>query len=416
MPTVVLITTEFPYGKVEPFLETEVRYFEGCKVYIAPVAVKDDLRRAVENSNVLVLETPRLQKNTIVRKTAKLFQISLVLFNKSLYKELYTLYETGRINLKTLRALVVFLVDAQRNLNAIRTELSKVTNGNEPVVFYSYWMHTHAYVAAKLKEYYPKSKAITRCHRYDLYEERSKSNYIPMRKYILESMDAIHSISQDGLEYLRQKYPEVDNKLEISRLGSLDHGVWELTEDNIFRIVSCSWVVPVKRVGRIIDALMQLHDVRIEWTHFGDGALYECLCEKAKELPKNVKYNLPGKISNSDVLEYYKANQVNVFLNVSESEGIPVSIMEAISFGIPVIATDVGGVKEIVLDHHNGLLIKENFTTDELAEAIRSMVRMDKETYWSFRENARDSWNRKFNAEVNYKKFVSKLKQEWCEI
>ncbi|MFR4320263.1 MAG: glycosyltransferase [Blautia massiliensis (ex Durand et al. 2017)] len=44
-------------------------------------------------------------------------------------------------------------------------------------------------------------------------------------------------------------------------------------------------------------------------------------------------------------------------MNVSSSEGIPVSIMEATSFGIPGIATDAGGTKEIIRDKENGVLL-----------------------------------------------------------
>ena len=49
-------------------------------------------------------------------------------------------------------------------------------------------------------------------------------------------------------------------------------------------------------------------------------------------------------------------NDFDLFVNMSLSEGIPVSIMEAISFGIPIIATNVGGNAEIVNDE-TGVLI-----------------------------------------------------------
>ena len=48
------------------------------------------------------------------------------------------------------------------------------------------------------------------------------------------------------------------------------------------------------------------------------------------------------------MLDYYKNNIIDIFINLSASEGIPVSIMDAISFGIPCIATNVGGTGEIV--------------------------------------------------------------------
>ena len=83
--------------------------------------------------------------------------------------------------------------------------------------------------------------------------------------------------------------------------------------------------------------------------------------EMSRELPENIKIDFRGNVKNSDLLEVYKNNQFDLFLNVSLSEGIPVSIMEALSFGIPCIATDVGGTKEIVIDGYNGWLLKKDF-------------------------------------------------------
>ncbi|MDD0858820.1 glycosyltransferase [Arthrobacter alpinus] len=57
---------------------------------------------------------------------------------------------------------------------------------------------------------------------------------------------------------------------------------------------------------------------------------------------------LKGAVANDEVLNFYRNHEISVFINVSTSEGVPVSIMEAISFDIPVVATSVGGTPEIV--------------------------------------------------------------------
>ncbi len=58
---------------------------------------------------------------------------------------------------------------------------------------------------------------------------------------------------------------------------------------------------------------------------------------------------LRGGISNAEVFQFYRDNKVDLFVNASTSEGLPVSIMEAISFGIPSIATNVGGLVKSLL-------------------------------------------------------------------
>ncbi|MBL3200697.1 glycosyltransferase, partial [Klebsiella pneumoniae] len=60
-------------------------------------------------------------------------------------------------------------------------------------------------------------------------------------------------------------------------------------------------------------------------------------------------YKLWGTVPHETIISFFAANPVHLFLNLSTMEGIPVSIMEAISFGIPVVATDVGAVSEIVI-------------------------------------------------------------------
>ena len=81
---------------------------------------------------------------------------------------------------------------------------------------------------------------------------------------------------------------------------------------------------------------------------------------------------------------------VDLFLNVSEYEGVPVSVMEAQSFGIPVIATAVGGTPEIV-NEENGFLLPENPSQDEIASAIYDVV-TNKEKWEKKRMLSRKNW------------------------
>lgn len=64
-------------------------------------------------------------------------------------------------------------------------------------------------------------------------------------------------------------------------------------------------------------------------------------------------------LSHDQVMNYYKEHHFDVFINMSTNEGVPVSIMEAASFGIPIIATNVGGTSEIV-QPSVGMLLSSN--------------------------------------------------------
>ena len=129
----------------------------------------------------------------------------------------------------------------------------------------------------------------------------------------------------------------------------------------------------------------------------------------AKNLPDNICVDFRGNISNGELLRNYSNEQFDLLLNVSESEGIPVSIMETMSFGIPCIATDVGGTKEIVTDKYNGILLEKNFEPEILAQWICKFIEMPSDEYMQYRNNARTSWANKYNAEKNYEMFMKKL-------
>ena len=147
----------------------------------------------------------------------------------------------------------------------------------------------------------------------------------------------------------------------------------------------------------------------ISWHHFGDGRDFDNLKRMIdkKGVTGNLDIVLHGRRPNKEVIDHYIDNNVDFFINLSTYEGIPVSIMEAQSFGVPVIATNVGGVSEIVNDE-NGILLPENPEPREIAVQILNLLD-NPEKYIEKREKSRQNWALKFSAEVNYKSFANEL-------
>src|SRR5690606_3082592 len=97
---------------------------------------------------------------------------------------------------------------------------------------------------------------------------------------------------------------------------------------------------------------------------------------------------LHGWAEQEELYRFYKQYYVTWFVNVSRHEGVPVSIMEAISFGVPSIATDVGATRELI-NKDNGFLVPENITANELTELMLSYKQPD---YLEKRKNAYQTW------------------------
>jgi len=253
--------------------------------------------------------------------------------------------------------------------------------------------------------------SFVRLHRYDLYEERAPRGYLPFRRSLFRSVNAVLAISDSARDYIVERYPDagLESKVFVSRLGSANPGAVERAVRNDTRtIASCSSLIPVKRVDLILEAVARVAESGpVNWVHFGDGPLKDELLAKAAELGgSKLSIRLLGQTSNSDILDFYRTNRVDVFVNASESEGVPVSIMEAMSLGIPVVATAVGGTPEIVgRDLGSGELASEDPTAAELADTILSVLNAPDSRF-----QARSTWERMCDARVTAARTVGLLR------
>ena len=276
-------------------------------------------------------------------------------------------------------------------------EIGHQLNNND--VCYFYWGKWGNMLSVVWKG---KAHFISRFHgEWDLWEE-SSGGYTPLRVKVAESLDFAAFISRKGEKYFHERYPVA--KTIFAPLGSNDMGTSLKSTDGIVRIFTCSNVVALKRVPLIFECVNKFaYDKKVEWTHIGGGdglAELELLIKEKQS--KNLTVNLMGKQDHSKVIDYYQNNNIDLFLNLSTTEGVPVSIMEAISCDIPVVATDVGGVSEIV-NKKTGVLVSSNPTVEEVVTAMVKALAADNEP--------REFWKQNYNADTNYSKFVNEIKK-----
>lgn len=233
----------------------------------------------------------------------------------------------------------------------------------------AFWLNRGASVAAELKRRHPHLVAFARGHGGDIYAERRGMVHLPLQRETLRLLDGVLPDSQAGVEYLCDKYPENATRIHVGRLGVDDQQRNAAhSTDGILRLLSVSGLLPVKRVHLIPEALAETSR-DIIWTHIGDG---ECRAEvegAAGSVGDNVEVRLMGQKSHAEVLQHYQDEPVDLLINVSSSEGLPVSIMEAFSFGVPAIVTAVGGSPEIVTvscGHH----LAPDFEPTQLARLL----------------------------------------------
>ena len=397
----LLLSNSFPFSG-EPFLKTEAGFLpEGLMVDAWPFFADPSI---AENSCDFSNVTPHVYRNPSIRgKFGCLLRALQVFFQE---KELAAAFAKKGFFRNVLKA-IKFAYISEIRLLSIQKWLEKAGYESDKLLIYSYWMYETAYVGARLKAAHSNFTFITRCHGYDLYEERHPNGYLPFRSFILKSADLICPISENGAGYLRKLYGgKVQGKIQIARLGTIRKAIIpeEQEKERAVVLVSCSNLVEVKRVHLIIKALKNCRH-RIHWYHFGDGELRAKLETQASALPENIQCSFMGYRPNDDVQKFYAEHYIDAFINVSQSEGVPVSVMEAESYGIPIIATNVGGTSEIVHNQENGVLLDVNFSDDELLHAIDNVISQRN----LYGKNALLTWKNRSNACVLFPSFYEKM-------
>jgi len=273
----------------------------------------------------------------------------------------------------------------------------------EPGIYYSYWFNEWATILAIAKDMGLKGKFITRAHGYDFDEAQQSRGYHPFRYTEWKKFDKILQVSQFGMKYMEEKFG-MDEKLFVSKLGTKDYGTGPIPQTGPFQLVSCSNFVTLKRIPLLAEMLSKLQ-VDFHWVHFGDGVEKESVITEVKQfLPEN-RFTFQGYISNDKLMKYYMDHEIDLFLNFSILEGIPVSMMEAISFGIPILGCNICGIPEIV-NSDTGLILPTNLELKKVAELTENFL-LNKSRDPDYRKGVREFWQKNYHADLNYQEFLN---------
>lgn len=411
MKRIILLSVGFPYGNYEPFLRGELKYYD--EIVLASSFIGDERKvrnNLPQDANVELWHYPsRFFRGS---KFARILSAVSAIFTDDFWREVHS-EDIKPINLKKIKTLLSYISKANETANFVSKEVIRSGYDKDELVFYSYWMDHLSLAAIKLARKY-NGKAIARCHGYDVYPR--DGNYVVMQRYLTRNLDRIFPIAEDGKRTicaLFDKSARITDKIHVFRLGTVDHGLNPIPRENdIFTVVSCSNVVPLKRVDLIFDAINSIKKFKIRWIHFGDGAAFDELKDKVAKSKTIHEIELRGRQSNQAVMEFYKTTPIHLLINLSTSEGIPVSMMEALSFGIPCIGTDVGGVHEIIENGVSGFLIPENSTATRVASELCMVKDMPSDQMISLRESSRNLWLERYQGEKNYRNFVKYIMED----
>jgi glycosyltransferase involved in cell wall biosynthesis len=401
----IYFTASFPYGLGETWKSNELKYFVEYfdEITVVPYSYGGNRTSPKTLPAGVKLEGPLFETDALTVNTRSVFKLldrNLAYYLKELLRKKAFLSKTRTIDwlkasLQIKRLLAHPVI--RKMLNA----------SDEDTILYFFWGRGSCDILpfTRKRRFW---KTVVRFHRFDLFENEN-GGYIPYRRQLLENVTIAAPSSEIGCEHMRSLYPHLGSRLKVIRLGVIGEGKISASADNILRIVSCSYVVPVKRVHLIARALASV-SAPVEWTHVGDGPLMSELKAIVEILPGNIRVDFPGMINSSKVMDFYKARPIDLFLNVSSSEGVPFSIMEVLSGGVPVYATAAGGTGEII-DDSVGKLLPLDITPEELGALLQKFYEEMPERKAEMRTAAFGRYREKCDAEVLAREFAKMVIQ-----
>ncbi len=184
--------------------------------------------------------------------------------------------------------------------------------------------------------------------------------------------------------------------VSMKKITTIHNGVHDIDRNlyckqtvGVPKIIMVARFAPPKKQLELLHVLMQLQ--QYEWTmHFiGDGPELE----EARKLVDSVNIHSCVHFEGASENVCLHLSNAHIFILLSDYEGLPLSILEAMRAGLPVIASNVGGVKEAVTAE-NGFLV-ETTDTESIKKSIVQLI-SDKKMRMSMGHNSRQLYEEHF--------------------
>ena len=211
--------------------------------------------------------------------------------------------------------------------------------------------------------------------------------------------------------------PEDKDKIWLNYHG-LDFSVFEnlpsnSLNDGTLKIVAVGRLVEQKGFIYLIRSLFELgkKDIPVSLTIIGDGPLEHELKNEAKGLPKGVSIHFVGRVAHMETLRTMANSDVMVAPSVvaadGDRDGIPNVVIEAMACGLPIVASNVSGIPEIVINNETGFLIEPS-NPEALAEAFMKIF-SDRENATKMGAVGREMMRERFDVNKNIQEFLGLL-------
>ncbi len=281
--------------------------------------------------------------------------------------------------------------------------------------------HGHPYltslIAAKLAKQYNKPFVLTQHNTFidynNIFDHVERLNDLTVGKQNLKAADKIIAISGATKDYVLRlgakpsKVKVIYNGVDLARFRPIAGKREEMRKklgipQHAIVVLTVRRLVYKNGLDTLIDTanIAVKNNPKIVFLVVGKGPDMESVKLQVEQLGIKANFRLAGFVNDEDLPSYY--NLADLFVLPSKSgEGLPLVALEAMACGLPIIATDVGGIREILMDDY-GKLVAPN-QPELLAKAVLDFATFD---FSSRKSELRAMVEEKFSWEANVERLV----------
>jgi len=243
----------------------------------------------------------------------------------------------------------------------------------KPDVIHVHWPFPHAFMAFFAKFFCRRVKVMLTFYSAELLLAKKKKWIRPILKSFIKRANSIIAISSFARDTVKKIY---DRNIEILPYGTtFDSKISNRKENGKFKVLFVGRHIERKGIEYLLKAAALLDSEKFQVRIVGIGDLTEKLKKQAEEeAPKQVLFL--GKLSKEDLEKEYLNAGCFVLPAIVDSkgdtEGLGVVLIEAMEYGLPIIASNVGGIPDVAIDKKTGLLVPEK-NPQALAAAIKEL-------------------------------------------
>ena len=188
-----------------------------------------------------------------------------------------------------------------------------------------------------------------------------------IRNWSISSSEVVITPSDHLKEFINRTNPKtevlkINNGIEITEFKRSKTPLHE------FNILINSRLVVQKNIHLVIEAMGSIKNHDINLKIIGEGGEFARLEDLITNLKIQNRVKMIGKVENNLISEYLKTS--NLFIQASDYEGLPHSILEAINYEVPILSTEVGGCKDLLDNGDRGFIISSPQNKQQIAEKI----------------------------------------------